>query len=90
MRMRGADQGGKLKDSPIKLKERLPGAVRLAVLIKSTGLVRRCLAAGICDIRLFAARGKAAFYKKRGFRERAVDAPGMSYVPNRDLKEGGL
>ncbi|WP_300598645.1 GNAT family N-acetyltransferase [Niabella sp.] len=35
--------------------------------------------AGINDILLFSAKGKKDFYKKNGFTERAIDAPGMEY-----------
>lgn len=40
-------------------------------------LVQKCTSAGIRDIQLFSAAGKSGFYAKRGFKERAVDAPGM-------------
>jgi len=40
-------------------------------------LVERCRAAGLRDIQLFSARGKAPFYGKRGFENRPDDAPGM-------------
>jgi len=42
-------------------------------------LVGKCLEAGIRDIQLFCARGKRAFYEKRGFVARSEDAPGMQY-----------
>lgn len=42
-------------------------------------LVSRCLAAGIRDVSLLAAPGKAEFYRKRGFVARPDDAPGMRY-----------
>lgn len=42
-------------------------------------LVRRCRDAGIRDIQLFCARGKRAFYEKRGFVARPDDAPGMQH-----------
>jgi GNAT superfamily N-acetyltransferase len=41
-------------------------------------LVAKCKAMGIRDIQLFAAKGKAPFYRKHGFVERPVDAPGMA------------
>jgi GNAT superfamily N-acetyltransferase len=41
-------------------------------------LVAKCKAAGIRDIQLFSAKGKAPFYQKHGFVERPVDAPGMA------------
>jgi GNAT superfamily N-acetyltransferase len=40
-------------------------------------LVEKCRAAGIRDVQLFSAKGKAPFYRKYGFEERPVDAPGM-------------
>jgi N-acetylglutamate synthase-like GNAT family acetyltransferase len=40
-------------------------------------LVEKCTSAGIRDVQLFSAAGKSWFYKKRGFKERASDAPGM-------------
>jgi GNAT superfamily N-acetyltransferase len=40
-------------------------------------LVDRCREAGIRDIQLFSARGKAGFYEKNGFSRRPEDAPGM-------------
>lgn len=43
-------------------------------------LVARCLQAGLRDIQLFSAQGKAAFYRKRGFVERPVDGPGMVFA----------
>ena len=42
-------------------------------------LVERCYAAGITDIQLFCAKGKADFYLKNGFSRRPDDAPGMQY-----------
>jgi GNAT superfamily N-acetyltransferase len=42
-------------------------------------LVKACLDAHIRDIQLFCARGKQAFYEKRGFVARPADAPGMQY-----------
>lgn len=44
-------------------------------------LLARCRAAGITDIQLFAARGKAGFYAEQGFQVRPEDAPGMQYRP---------
>lgn len=46
-------------------------------------LVERCLEEKIRDIQLFCARGKRAFYEKRGFSARPEDGPGMSYRPER-------
>ena len=40
-------------------------------------LVARCREHGLRDVQLFSAKGKAQFYRKRGFVERPVDAPGM-------------
>lgn len=42
-------------------------------------LVSKCLEANIRDIQLFCARGKRAFYEKRGFVARPEEAPGMQY-----------
>ncbi len=42
-------------------------------------LVMKCREANIRDIQLFSARGKAAFYEKRGFVPRPDDAPGMEW-----------
>jgi GNAT superfamily N-acetyltransferase len=42
-------------------------------------LVDKCQQAGICDIQLFCARGKRAFYENRGFVARPDEAPGMQY-----------
>lgn len=44
-------------------------------------LLAHCAAAGISDIQLFAARGKADFYAAQGFAVRPDDAPGMQYRP---------
>lgn len=44
-------------------------------------LVSACRQAAIRDIQLFCARGKRAFYEKRGFVARPDDAPGMVYRP---------
>jgi GNAT superfamily N-acetyltransferase len=40
-------------------------------------LVDRCRTAGIRDVQLFCAKGKAPFYVKNGFSQRPEDAPGM-------------
>jgi GNAT superfamily N-acetyltransferase len=40
-------------------------------------LVAKCKAAGIREVQLFSAKGKASFYRRYGFVERADDAPGM-------------
>ena len=42
-------------------------------------LVKKCREVNIRDIQLFAARGKTAFYEKRGFIPRPTDAPGMEW-----------
>lgn len=44
-------------------------------------LVDACKAHRIRDIQLFCARGKRAFYEKRGFAARPEQAPGMQYQP---------
>lgn len=44
-------------------------------------LLARCHAAGISEIQLFAARGKAGFYAAQGFQPRPGDAPGMQFHP---------
>ena len=43
-------------------------------------LVDKCREAGVRDIQLFCARGKRAFYEKRGFAVRPEDEPGMQYI----------
>ncbi|MBN9387368.1 MAG: GNAT family N-acetyltransferase [Chloroflexi bacterium] len=40
-------------------------------------LIAKCQAHNILQVQLFSASGKAGFYKKFGFEERAPDAPGM-------------
>ena len=40
-------------------------------------LLARCKQAGIKDVQLFCAKGKAGFYRKLGFADRPADAPGM-------------
>lgn len=40
-------------------------------------LVERCGRSGIRDVQLFCARGKVEFYRRGGFIERPLDAPGM-------------
>ena len=47
-------------------------------------LVDQCLRLGVRDIQLFCARGKRAFYEKRGFAARPDDAPGMQYQREQD------
>ncbi len=42
-------------------------------------LVKRCQAADIRDIQLFAATGKRQLYERHGFVARPDDAPGMQY-----------
>ena len=42
-------------------------------------LVARCREAGIRDIQLFCAKGKAGFYARQGFVARPDDAPGMQF-----------
>lgn len=44
-------------------------------------LLSRCAAAGIRDVSLMAAPGKAEFYRRRGFTARPAEAPGMRYRP---------
>ena len=44
-----------------------------------TRLVERCRAARIRDVQLFCAQGKAEFYRRLGFADRAADAPGMDF-----------
>lgn len=44
-------------------------------------LVSRCSAAGIRDVSLLAAPGRADYYRRRGFVARPEDAPGMRYRP---------
>jgi GNAT superfamily N-acetyltransferase len=44
-------------------------------------LLERCEARRIRDVQLFAAKGKAGFYKRLGFVERPADAPGMGLHP---------
>ena len=43
-------------------------------------LIEKCRSAGIREIQLFSARGKAPFYRKRGFVERPADGPGMRWA----------
>lgn len=40
-------------------------------------LIAKCKRNRLRDIQLFSAKGKVQFYRKRGFVERPVDAPGM-------------
>lgn len=40
-------------------------------------LIEQCQAAGLREIQLFSAKGKAPFYRHSGFIERPDDAPGM-------------
>ena len=40
-------------------------------------LIEKCKTAEVKDIQLFSAKGKALFYRKRGFIERSGDSPGM-------------
>ena len=49
-------------------------------------LIERCKEAGVREIQLFSARGKAPFYRKRGFLDRPVDAPGMSLKRESSLR----
>ena len=37
---------------------------------------------GVHDVQLFAARGRAGFYERNGFRRRPDDAPGMELAPD--------
>ena len=43
-------------------------------------LVARCQQAGVRDIQLFSARGKAPFYERHGFQSRPSDSPGMEFT----------
>ncbi|MBN1314630.1 MAG: GNAT family N-acetyltransferase [Anaerolineales bacterium] len=43
-------------------------------------LVKQCQSAGVRDIQLFCARGKAGFYERHGFIRRPQDAPGMGML----------
>lgn len=43
-------------------------------------LIERCQSAGVRDIQLFCARGKAGFYERFGFVPRPADAPGMGIL----------
>ena len=45
-------------------------------------LLAKCQAAGLRDIQMFSAKGRAAFYRHHGFVERPPDAPGMRYQVN--------
>lgn len=45
-------------------------------------LLARCREAGITDIQLFCAEGKAGFYERHGFAARAASRPGMQYAPD--------
>lgn len=51
------------------------GAALLAAIVAD------CQAAGLSDIQLFCAKGKAPFYQRHGFVCRPDDAPGMQYRP---------
>ena len=42
-------------------------------------LIEKCEDAGVRHIQLFSAKGKAPYYRKRGFVERPSDAPGMEF-----------
>lgn len=44
-------------------------------------LLGRCRSAGIRDVQLFCARGKAPFYGRFGFVARPEEAPGMDLAP---------
>ena len=48
-----------------------------------TRLVAQCQEAGLRDIQLFSAQGKAGFYRRRGFVARPADAPGMMFAGDR-------
>ncbi len=45
-----------------------------------SSLLAACHEAGISDIQLFSARGKAAFYQRHGFVPRPQEGPGMQFV----------
>ena len=44
-------------------------------------LIAKCKRHRLRDVQLFSAKGKVQFYRKRGFVERPVDAPGMRIKP---------
>jgi GNAT superfamily N-acetyltransferase len=46
-----------------------------------TSVLEACHSAGITDIQLFSARGKASFYERHGFVCRPSDGPGMQFSP---------
>lgn len=41
---------------------------------------KKCREANICDVQLFCATGKTAFYEKLGYEKRSDDAPGMQLL----------
>ena len=47
-------------------------------------LLQHCRAAGIRDVQLFCAKGKAPFYLRHGFDARPADAPGMELTRRAD------
>jgi GNAT superfamily N-acetyltransferase len=51
-------------------------------------LIEHCRTQNIRVIWLFAAKGKSSFYKKFGFFERPVDAPGMQMRPTAVIVDG--
>ncbi len=46
-------------------------------------IVKKCKVHNIRDIQLFSAKGYTGFYKKRGFRKRPDNAPGMELMKSR-------
>lgn len=46
-----------------------------------SAVLKACHGAGITDIQLFSARGKAGFYAQHGFVSRPSDGPGMQFSP---------
>jgi GNAT superfamily N-acetyltransferase len=55
-------------------------------------LVERCQSAGVRDIQLFCARGKAGFYERFNFVPRPLDAPGMGipFAPDENKQDRSL
>jgi len=47
-------------------------------------MIQQCSLSGIRDVKLLAAKGKADFYRRFGFIERAADAPAMSLCAGRE------
>ena len=51
-------------------------------------LIWKCKSAGVREIQLFSAKGKAQFYRKRGFADRPADAPGMQLMKDHIGEQG--